>query len=225
MNNPQKIIVALDGHSSCGKSTMAKWLAQHVGYIYVDTGALYRCMALYFIRHGIKASDSDKISEAVSEINVSLNYIDKAQHVYLNGEDVSGMIRTEEVSALTSAIAVYPAVRERLLDTQRNIAAENDVIMDGRDIGTNVLPDADLKIYLTASIESRAMRRYKELAAKGEDVNHEKIRDEIAKRDERDKNRKTAPLRRADDAVFIDTSDMSIDEVVSCIYSLAVAKS
>ncbi len=213
--------IAIDGPAGAGKSTIAKLLAKELGFIYVDTGALYRSMALYFLRKGVKSSDADKISELSNEIEVGLKYIDGAQHVYLNGEDVSGLIRTEEVSSMTSAVSVYPKVRERLLDTQRNIAANNDVIMDGRDIGTNILPNAELKIYLTASIESRAERRYKELKEKGQDVVLDRIKEEIAERDERDKNRETAPLKQAEDAIYLDTSDMTIDEVVDYIKKLA----
>ncbi|MCR5785124.1 MAG: (d)CMP kinase [Eubacterium sp.] len=216
-----KMNIAIDGPAGAGKSTIAKLLAKELGFIYVDTGALYRSMALYFLRKGVKSSDADKISELSNEIEVGLKYIDGAQHVYLNGEDVSGLIRTEEVSSMTSAVSVYPKVRERLLDTQRNIAANNDVIMDGRDIGTNILPNAELKIYLTASIESRAERRYKELKEKGQDVVLDRIKEEIAERDERDKNRETAPLKQAEDAIYLDTSDMTIDEVVDYIKKLA----
>ena len=213
--------IAIDGPAGAGKSTIAKILAKELGFIYVDTGAMYRCMTLFYIRQGISADDSASIEKYVDEIDVGLKYIDGIQHVYLNGEDVSGFIRTEEVSAMTSAVAVYPIVRAKLLDLQRNLAASNDVIMDGRDIGTYVLPNAELKIYLTASVDSRALRRYKELIEKGEDVNLDDIKSEIAQRDERDMNRETAPLKQAEDAVYLDTSDMTIDEVVACIKELS----
>ncbi len=213
--------IAIDGPAGAGKSTIAKILAKELGFIYVDTGAMYRCMTLFYIRQGVSSDDAASIEKYIDQIDVGLKYIDGTQHVYLNGEDVSGLIRTEEVSAMTSAVAVYPVVRAKLLDLQRNLAASNDVIMDGRDIGTYVLPDAELKIYLTASVDSRAERRYKELIEKGDDVNLEDIKAEIAERDERDMNRETAPLRQAEDAVYLDTSDMSIDEVVNYIKELS----
>ena len=213
--------IAIDGPAGAGKSTIAKRVAKELGFIYVDTGAMYRTMALYCIRQGIAASEEARVNEAVDSITVSIGYEDGAQHVYLNDEDVTGLIRTEEVSAMTSSISVYPKVREKLLDLQRDLAASQDVIMDGRDIGTNVLPNAELKVYLTASVEERASRRYKELMEKGETCRLEEIQAEIAERDERDMNREIAPLKQAEDAVYLDTSHMSIDQVVEELKRLA----
>lgn len=205
--------VAIDGPAGAGKSTIAKAVAKELGYIYVDTGAMYRAIALYLLRNGIKAEEEDVISARCKEAKVSIEYVDGKQVVLLNGEDVNGLIRTEEVGSMASSSSTNKDVRLQLLDLQRELARKNDVIMDGRDIGTNILPDAQAKIYLTASIEVRAKRRYEELTAKNVACDYEEIKREIAIRDERDMNREIAPLRQAEDAVLLDSSDLTIDEV------------
>lgn len=216
--------VAIDGPAGAGKSTIAKSVAAEMNFIYVDTGAMYRAIALYLIRNGIKADENAKISEKCKEAKVSIQYVDGKQVVLLNGEDVNPYIRTEEVGNMASASSTNPAVRAQLLDLQRDLAANNNVIMDGRDIGTNILPNAQVKIYLTASIEVRAKRRYNELVAKGVDCNLTEIEADIAERDERDMNREIAPLKQAEDAVFLDTSDMSVEEVKNAIIDLIRSK-
>lgn len=214
--------IAIDGPAGAGKSTIAKMVAKKLGFIYVDTGAMYRTIALALIRQDISSANESAITEALKDIDVSLVYEDGAQQVLLNGENVSGLIRNEQVGNMASATSVYPAVRAHLLKLQRDMAAEHDVIMDGRDIGTNILPNADVKIYLTASVEERAKRRYLELQEKGISCNIDEIAYDINQRDERDKNREVAPLRQADDANYLDTSDMGIEEVVDRIMSIAV---
>ena len=209
--------VAIDGPAGAGKSTIAKRLAKELGFIYVDTGAMYRGIALYMIRQGIDSHDEEAVTKAVPDADVTIKYEDGAQKIILNGEDVSDMIRTEEVSAAASTTSAYKAVRAKLLDLQRNLAAQNDVIMDGRDIGTTILPDADVKVYLTASVECRAKRRYDELIAKGESHELKKIEEDIRQRDHQDMTREISPLKKADDAIEVDSSEMSIDEVVSTI--------
>lgn len=205
--------VAIDGPAGAGKSTIAKEVAKELGYIYVDTGAMYRAIALYLLRNDVKAEENNIISAKCMEANVTIEYVDGKQVVFLNGEDVNGLIRTEEVGSMASSSSTNPDVRKRLLGLQRELAEKNDVIMDGRDIGTNILPNAQAKIYLTASIEVRAKRRFDELTAKGIACDYEEIKKEIAIRDERDMNRDIAPLRQAEDAVLLDSSDMSIEEV------------
>ena len=212
--------VAIDGPAGAGKSTIAKRLAKELGFIYVDTGAMYRGIALYMIRQGIDSHDEEAVTKAVPDADVTIKYEDGAQKIILNGEDVSGVIRTEEVSAAASTTSAYKAVRAKLLDLQRNLAAQNDVIMDGRDIGTTILPDADVKVYLTASVECRAKRRYDELIAKGESHELKKIEEDIRQRDHQDMTREISPLKKADDAIEVDSSEMSIDEVVSTIKGL-----
>lgn len=212
--------IAIDGPAGAGKSTIAKQLAKSLGLVYVDTGAMYRGLAVYFLRKGLDAADEKGISEAAQNAEVTIKYEDGLQQVYLNGENVTAFLRTEETGKMASASSVYAAVRARLLDLQRNLARETDVVMDGRDIGTVVLPDAFLKIYLTASVEERARRRVSELLEKGEEVDAEQIKRDIAERDARDMNRAIAPLKQAEDAVLIDSSDMNIDEVVAAITEL-----
>lgn len=209
--------VAIDGPAGAGKSTIAKLVAKEKGYIYVDTGAMYRAMAVYFLQEGISPQDTDKIREAAQRASVSIGYEDGVQQVYLNGENVTGKLREEAVGNMASVSSAVPEVRARLLALQRTLAEEADVIMDGRDIGTNILPNADVKIYLTASVETRASRRYKELTEKGVSCNYDEIAEDIKKRDERDMSRETAPLKQAEDAVLVDSSDMSIEEVVRAI--------
>ena len=194
--------------------------AKKLDFIYVDTGAMYRAMALYFLRRGIDAKDEKKIAEACEHINVTIAYQEGEQQVLLNGENVNAFIRTEEVSMMTSNTSKYPAVREKLLYLQRELAAANNVIMDGRDIGTCVLPDAELKIYLTASASERAKRRYLEQKERGVESDLAQIERDIIARDEQDMNREIAPLKQAEDAIYLDTSDMTIEEVVTKIVSL-----
>lgn len=206
--------IAIDGPAGAGKSTIARKVAEKLSFIYVDTGAMYRSMALYFIRHDIAAQDEEKIAAACPDIDVSIAYQDGEQQVILNGENVNGLIRTEQVSMMTSDTSKYPVVREKLLSLQRGLAEKENVIMDGRDIGTCVLPNADVKIYLTASAAERARRRYKEQTERGDDCDIKEIERDIIARDEQDMNREVAPLRQAEDAVLVDSSDMTIDQVV-----------
>ena len=212
--------IAIDGPAGAGKSTIAKMAAKKLDFIYVDIGAMYRAMALYFLRREIDAKDEKKIAEACEHINVTIAYQEGEQQVLLNGENVNAFIRTEEVSMMTSNTSKYPAVREKLLYLQRELAAANNVIMDGRDIGTCVLPDAELKIYLTASASERAKRRYLEQKERGVESDLAQIERDIIARDEQDMNREIAPLKQAEDAIYLDTSDMTIEEVVTKIVSL-----
>ena len=212
--------IAIDGPAGAGKSTIARKVAEKLSFIYVDTGAMYRSMALYFIRHDIAAQDEEKIAAACPDIDVSIVYQDGEQQVILNGENVNGLIRTEQVSMMTSDTSKYPVVREKLLSLQRGLAEKENVIMDGRDIGTCVLPNADVKIYLTASAAERARRRYKEQTERGVDCDIKEIERDIIARDEQDMNREVAPLRQAEDAVLVDSSEMNIDEVVDAIYQV-----
>lgn len=209
--------IAIDGPAGAGKSTIAKTIANKLEFIYVDTGAMYRAMALYFIRNGIDPSDEEAVNAACSDVHVEITYENGAQQVLLNGENVTGMIRTEEVGNMASKTSAYPAVRATLLDLQRGLAKKADILMDGRDIGTHVLPDADLKIYLTASSEVRAKRRYDQLIEKGESADLDQIEQDIIIRDKQDMERKIAPLKKAEDAVLVDSSDMTIEEVVERI--------
>ncbi len=215
--------IAIDGPAGAGKSTIAKLAAKRLGYIYVDTGAMYRAIALYLIENDINVDDEALVSEACDNIDVCIRYEDDVQNIYLNGRNVSTEIRKEQVGNMASKAAAKKPVRDKLLNLQRDIAKESDVIMDGRDIGTFVLPDAELKIYLTASVLTRAKRRYEELKAKGENPDIDKIKGDIEQRDYQDMNREIAPLRQADDAWYLDTSDMSIDEVVGSICDRAVS--
>ena len=212
--------VAIDGPAGAGKSTIAKAVAAKKGYVYVDTGAMYRAMALYFLRSNISKDDEAKISASVDDIKVSIKYEDGAQHVILNDEDVTGLIRTEEVGNMASATSVYSAVRTKLVALQQELAKTTDVIMDGRDIGTVVLPNADVKVFLTASVECRAKRRFDELKTKGENPDFDQIAKDIEERDYRDSHREISPLKQAEDATLVDSSDMTIDEVVTAIINL-----
>ena len=216
--------VAIDGPAGAGKSTIAKRLAKELGFVYVDTGAMYRAIGLYMLKNSVDGSDEAAVSEAVKNVEVTLSYDNGVQCVYLNGEDVSGMIRTEEVSALASQTSAYQAVREKLLDLQRTMAKNNDVLMDGRDIGTTILPNADVKIYLTASVETRAKRRYDEYIAKGQTCDLAEIEEDIKTRDHNDMTRKISPLKKADDAIEVDSSNMNIDEVVETIKNICKEK-
>jgi len=212
--------VAIDGPAGAGKSTIAKRVAKEKDFIYIDTGAMFRAMAIHFLRCGIAADDHVKISEAVKDVNVTISYVNGEQQVLLNDENVTGQLRTEEVGNMASASSVNGDVRKKLLELQRKLAESANVVMDGRDIGTVVLPNADVKVYLTASVEVRAQRRYKELVEKGQTADLEQIKKDIEERDYRDMNRDIAPLRQAEDAVLVDSSYMTIDESVQAIMDL-----
>lgn len=212
--------IAIDGPAGAGKSTIAKLVAKKKGYIYVDTGAMYRAMALYLIKRGVAAEDREKIEEVCKEADISIEYKNGEQVVLLNGENVNGLIRTEEVGNMASASSPNPEVRKKMVQLQKELAKKADVVMDGRDIGTCVLPDAEVKVYLTASVEVRAMRRYRERQESGEACSLEKIRADIAKRDHQDMTRELSPLRQAEDAVLIDSSEMTIEEVAEKILAL-----
>lgn len=207
--------IAIDGPAGAGKSTIAKKVAKNRGYIYVDTGAMYRAMALHMIRNNIAADNTAAIEEACEQADISIRYMDGEQVVLLNGENVNAFLRTEEVGNMASASSVNGKVRAKLQLLQQKLASEADVVMDGRDIGTSVLPNAEVKIYLTASSYVRAKRRYDELTAKGEAADLEKIEADIIERDHRDMTRELNPLKQAEDAVLVDSSDMTIEEVVS----------
>lgn len=208
------IAVAIDGPAGAGKSTIAKAAAKQLGFLYVDTGALYRATGLKFSKLGFDTALNCDIEAVLSQTEVTFKYIDGTQHVFLDGADVSGEIRTPEASLMASAVSAKPPVRAFLLDMQRKIAKENNVIMDGRDIGTVVLPDAKIKIFLTASAEERANRRYKELIEKGEAVTYKEVLDDIVKRDYNDSHREIAPLKPAEDSVYVDTSELSLEQSI-----------
>lgn len=212
--------VAIDGPAGAGKSTIAKIVAKEKSFIYVDTGAMYRAMALYFIRQGISAEDAEKISAAAEGADVTIEYVNGEQQVLLNGENVTPFLRTEEVGNMASASSVNPDVRKKLVELQQKLAKTSNVVMDGRDIGTCVLPNADVKVYLTASVEVRAKRRYDELTAKGEEADLETIKKDIEERDYRDMHREISPLCQAEDAVLVDSSDLTIEESAKAIIDL-----
>ncbi len=213
--------IAIDGPAGAGKSTIAKLVSKKLDFIYVDTGAMYRAIGLYFINNNTDVENEEELLKALDKIKIDIAYEDGVQHIYLNKVDVSKEIRNEKVGNMASKTSAYKPVRAKLLDLQRGLAAENDVIMDGRDIGTNILPNAELKIYLTASVEVRAKRRYDELVEKGETPEFETIKKDIEQRDYQDMNREIAPLKQAEDAILVDTSYMTIDEVVDKITELA----
>ncbi|MCM1187847.1 MAG: (d)CMP kinase [bacterium] len=212
--------IAIDGPAGAGKSTIAKAVAKRMNLIYVDTGAMYRALALFVLRQGIRPQDREKVIEACGEADVTIRYEDGAQVVFLNGENVNPYLRSEEVGSATSVISVIPEVREKLMELQRRLAQESDCIMDGRDIGTCVLPHAQTKIYLTADSRVRAKRRYDELTAKGEECDPEKILKDIEERDYRDMHREVSPLRRAEDAIQVDTSELTAEQVTERILAL-----
>ena len=212
--------IAIDGPAGAGKSTIARRTAQELSFIYVDTGALYRALAVFLVDEGISPEDTEKVGEAVKSVKVSIAYENGEQQVLVNGKNVTSRLRAEAVGNMASRVSAIPAVRAALLDLQRDLAKAHDVLMDGRDIGTNVLPEAELKIYLTASVETRAERRYKELQEKGEKKDFSAIKEEIEKRDYQDMTRASAPLKQAEDAVYLDTSHMNMDEVVEAIKKL-----
>lgn len=218
------INIAIDGPAGAGKSTMAKAVAKELGYIYVDTGALYRAVGLSALRAGIDPSDSDAVTAALGLMRVELKFKDGEQRVFLNGEDVSESIRTPEASMAASAVSAIPSVRKFLFRLQKDIAAAHDCVMDGRDIGTVVLPDAQVKIFLTASPEERAHRRFNELKAKGIAADYESVLAEMKQRDYNDANRDIAPLKPAADAVFIDSTGMNIEQSVEKIISVVKEK-
>lgn len=212
--------IAIDGPAGAGKSTIAKKIAKKLGYIYVDTGAMYRAMALYLLREGIDPSQTEKINEKCNEADISIGYEKGEQIVFLNGENVNGLIRTEEVGNMASASSPNPNVRRKLVELQQKLAASKDVVMDGRDIGTCVLPNAQVKVYLTADARVRALRRYKELKEKGISCDLKQIEKDIEERDHQDMTREISPLMQAKDAVLVDSSNMTIDEAVEAIASL-----
>ncbi|MEG2770018.1 MAG: (d)CMP kinase [Oscillospiraceae bacterium] len=218
------ISVAIDGPSGAGKSSLAKRLAKKLSYIYVDTGAMYRTIGLYGLQKGVDLSSERQVSALLPDINLELKYIDGEQRMFLNGEDVSTLIRTEPVSMAASAVSAHPCVRQFLLETQRKLAQVSNVLMDGRDIGTVILPNATVKIFLTASPEARAQRRFKELIEKGQEVKYEAVLDDINRRDYNDMNRDIAPLRRAEDALLVDTSDLDFEQSFTALYNCITAK-
>lgn len=211
------INIAIDGPAGAGKSTIARSLASALGYIYVDTGALYRAVGVNAMRKGADTKNAEQVGATLSDADVSLRFVDGEQRVFLGDEDVSLAIRTPEASMAASNVSAIPAVREFLFDLQRNIAANNNCIMDGRDIGTVVLPNAQVKIFLTASAEVRAKRRYDELLAKGMQADYNQVLEEMIQRDYQDSHRAIAPLKQADDAVLVDTSDMNLEQVIDTL--------
>ena len=217
------ISVAIDGPGGAGKSTIAKAAASRLSFIYVDTGALYRSIGFSALQRGADIADEQAVSAVLPQLNIEIKYVDGAQHVFVNGEDLGDKIRTPEISMAASKVSQYPCVRAFLLDLQRDFAKKYNVIMDGRDIGTVVLPNASLKIYLTASAESRAQRRYKELCEKGESVDYQSVLDDLNRRDYEDTHREIAPLKKADDATLLDTSNMTLDESINSVISMIKA--
>lgn len=211
------VSIAIDGPSGAGKSSLAKALAKDLGYVYVDTGAMYRSIGLYAVRAGADPRDADAVAALLPGIKLDIRLLDGTQHVYLNGEDVSTAIRAENIGMAASAVAAHPAVRTFLLDTQRGLAESQNILMDGRDIGTVILPDAPVKIFLTASAQSRAERRYKELIEKGQQVTMDGILHDINERDRQDMTRAVAPLKQADDAVLLDTSSLTLEESIAAV--------
>ncbi len=216
--------IAIDGPAGAGKSTIAKEVARRLGFVYVDTGAMYRTMALHFIRSGIDPKDEQAVAASCRDVDVSLRYENGVQQVLLGGENVTGLIRTEEVGNMASATSVYKPVREKLVQLQQVLARRENVVMDGRDIGTCVLPDAPAKIYLTASSAVRAGRRYKELVEKGMECDLAEIERDIIDRDYRDMNRENSPLRQAEDAVLVDSSCMTVEQVIAAILEAAKSR-
>lgn len=216
--------IAIDGPAGAGKSTIAKKVAKQLGYIYVDTGAMYRAMALFLLKEKVEPKDTEAVNEKCREADITIRYENGEQVVYLNGENVNAYLRTEQVGNMASVTSANPNVRKKLVELQQKLAAGADVVMDGRDIGTCVLPDAEVKVYLTASSQVRAKRRYDELTAKGEVCDINVIEKDIIERDHQDMTREISPLRQAEDAVLIDSSDMTIDEVAVQIMELAGQK-
>lgn len=214
------ISVAIDGPAGAGKSSVAKAVSKKMGYVYIDTGAMYRAVGLYAIRNALDTRNSDgALVKALDNIDIAIEYVAGEQHIILNGEDVSSLIRTPEVSMAASNVATVKEVRDKLVSLQRIMAKKSNVIMDGRDIGTNVLKDANIKIFLTTSAEKRAQRRYDELMLKGEKVDYDEVLADVIKRDKNDSERKESPLRVAEDAVLIDNGDMNLEESVEYIFN------
>lgn len=211
--------IAIDGPAGAGKSTIAKLLAERKGFIYVDTGAMYRGLAWYFLTKGIRPDDEEAVTKACEEVKIDIAYENGKQQIYVNDKNITDHLREEAVGNMASKSSAVPAVRARLLELQRDLARREDVVMDGRDIGTSVLPDADVKIFLTASVDTRAGRRYNELLGKGESCDYAQIAADIEERDRRDMTREISPLCRAEDAELIDSSEMTIEEVVEKIES------
>lgn len=218
------INVAIDGPAGAGKSTVARAAAKELGYIYVDTGALYRAVGVFCLRKDITTTDVDGVSEILGDITVELKFIDGVQHVFLNGDDVSTEIRLPEASMAASNVSAIPAVRAFLFDLQRDIAAKNNCIMDGRDIGTVVLPNAQVKIFLTADDTERAMRRYKELQEKGSTVTYQEVLDDLRVRDYNDSHREIAPLKPAEDSVIVNTTGYTLEESIAKIVNTVKEK-
>lgn len=218
------VSVAIDGPAGAGKSTLARRLAAELGYIYVDTGAMFRTIGLYALRAGKDPKDNEAVNALLPEISLKFAFIGGEQHIYLNGEDVSTAIRTEEVGMAASAVGANPEVRAFLLGMQRDMAKTQDVLMDGRDIGTVVLPDATVKIFLTASPEARATRRWKEYQQKGVEVSYEEVLADVRQRDYQDTHRAVAPLRQADDAQLLDTSEMNFEQSLEAMKKMIVEK-
>lgn len=218
------ISVAIDGPSGAGKSTLAKRLAKELGYLYVDTGAMYRAIGLFALRQGVDPKDEAAVTALLPRIQIELRYVDGAQRVLLCGEDVSEAIRAENVGMATSAVSAHPPVRAFLLELQRGMARTHDILMDGRDIGTVILPGATVKIFLTASAEARADRRFKELQEKGVATDYETVLEDIRRRDYQDSHRATAPLRQAEDAVLVDTSEMDLEQSFQALKSLILSR-
>ena len=218
------ISVAIDGPSGAGKSTLAKRLAKELGSLYVDTGAMYRSIGLFALRQGVDPKDEAAVTALLPQIQIELRYVNGAQRVLLCGEDVSEAIRAEEVGMATSAVSAHPPVRAFLLELQRGMARTHDILMDGRDIGTVILPNASVKIFLTASAEARATRRFRELQEKGVDTDFETVLEDIRRRDYQDSHRATAPLRQAEDAVLVDTSEMDLEESFQALKSLILSR-
>ena len=216
--------IAIDGPSGAGKTTLAKLVAKELGFTYIDTGAMYRTVGLYMVNNNVDLSDEKEVVKSLNKIKIELIYEDGIQHVYLNKKDVSDLIRTPEITRASSIVSAYKKVRERLVVIQRELASSNDVIMDGRDIGTNVLKDADIKIFLTANVKVRALRRTEEFNEKGIVKSKDEVEQDLRERDDRDINRKNNPLKQADDAILVDTTNMTIEEEVKFLIDLVKRK-
>ncbi len=216
--------IAIDGPAGAGKSTISKAAAKKLGFIYIDTGAMYRAVGLAAVRQGIDTTDTEGVTSILDDIEISISYDESGQQIFLNGENVSVDIRLPEISVAASNVAVIPAVRLKLVELQRELAAHNDVLMDGRDIGTYVLPDAEVKIFLTASVEERAMRRYRELAEKGIQADFDEVKADMEYRDKNDSEREFAPLKPAEDSIILDNTDLSLEQSVDKICEIAEAR-